>query len=178
MRRNTRGLYAGRRFPRRRFPRRVRRIRGAVGRRTLAASHLFNNRRRRNPTKYFEIFARAKSAACEAWRRISPRRTAKAMRELLADRLWKDVLPFPCLKVVVGFYNVSMSVGRNVKSRPLSAGGEPRLPFAKYGHTLNWNVCESVGCPCVNNFKLIRSRQRQVLFLQMRSKLVEVRREL
>src|SRR5207302_3418670 len=99
---------------------------------------------------------------------------------LLLSSRWRreDVLRFPCLEVVVGFNNLSMSVGRNVKSRPLSAGGEPGLPLAKYGHTLNWNVCEPVGCPCVKNFKLIRSRQRQVFFLQIRSKLIQTRRKL
>src|SRR3989442_569364 len=90
----------------------------------------------------------------------------------------KDVLRFPRLEVVLGLNNVSMSIGRNVKSRPLSAGRQPGLPLAKYSHTLNWNVCESVGCPRVNNFKLIRSRQRQVFLLQIRNELIQAQRKL
>ena len=108
----------------------------------------------------------------------TPTSTLESLHLLAGGRGREDVLPFPCLEVVIGFNNVSMSVGRNVKSRPLSAGGEPGLPLAKYSHTLNWNVCEPVGCPCVKNFKLIRSRQRQVFFLQIRSKLIQTRRKL
>ena len=108
----------------------------------------------------------------------TPTSTLESLHLLAGGRRREDVLPFPCLEVVIGFNSVSMSVGRDVKSRPLSAGGEPSLPLAKYSHTLNWNVCEPVGCPCVKNFKLIRSRQRQVFFLQIRSKLIQTRRKL
>src|SRR6266487_2480880 len=97
---------------------------------------------------------------------------------LAGRRRRKDVLRFPCLEVVIGLDNVSMSIGRNVKSRPLSTGRQPGLPLAKHSHTLNWNVCESGVCPRVNNFKLIRARQRQVFLLQIRSELIQARRKL